>query len=491
MNKRHGKLAQQWLNAILALVIVGLAAALTSHFKTEFDWTAGHRNTLTTASRTLLTALPGPIQFYGFVFSDDTTQRQNITHVVDRYRQFKKNVTLTFVDPSRDPQKVKQLGVTQAGQLVVEYDGRHEALDQISEPEISDALERLAHASKTTIAFLTGDGERNIDGTDNNGYSTFAAKLRNKGFKVTKLNLALTPVIPSDTSVLVIADPRNQMLPQQEAVIAKYVTAGGSLLWLADTDAKPGLEAIAKTLGIQWLPGFVIFPNYRELGMGSPGIYLAARYPKNPVTGSLGEITVFPLVRGLTYAKHTDSAWHRFPMLETDAQAWEKVDVKDDSIVFNAKKGDLQGPLTIGLALTRTVNSPTTTAGDAALHASTQTATDKASDPARPTPESSASKAAKKPAAAPKQQRVAVVGDADFLANGTINVLGNSALGIDTITWLANRNTSLTIEIPKAPDHNLYLPGWASWIITAGYVVILPLILILFGVARWAIRRRR
>ncbi|MDN5875016.1 MAG: hypothetical protein L0H29_11625 [Sinobacteraceae bacterium] len=84
-----------------------------------------------------------------------------------------------------------------------------------------------------------------------------------------------------------------------------------------------------------------------------------------------------------------------------------------------------------------------------------------------------------------------MVGDADFLANGNFELLGNSALGMDIVTWASGRKLSLNIEIPKAPDRNLYLPGWARWLISVGYIFILPLILVVFGVARWAIRRRR
>lgn len=90
-----------------------------------------------------------------------------------------------------------------------------------------------------------------------------------------------------------------------------------------------------------------------------------------------------------------------------------------------------------------------------------------------------------------RQQRVVLIGDADFLSNANIGVLGNGALGVNVVNWLAARKAALSIAIPKAPDHNLYLPGWASWLITAGFIVVLPLLLIAFGIIRWTLRRRR
>lgn len=479
MNKRRGKLAQQWLNAVLAIVIVGLLAWLTVHYKTQFDWTANHRNTLTAASQQLLKALPDPIHFYGFVFAEEGGQREAISDAVEKYEKARGNVTLQFVDPSREPQKVKEFGVTQPGQLVVEYQGRHEALGRITEPAISDALERLAHASQTYIGFLGGDGERDIAGADQNGYSGFAAALQNKGFKVTTLNLAVQPVIPDNLSVLVIAAPRNQMLPQQQAIIARYVARGGNLLWLGDVDEGDVLPALAQELGIRWLPGYVVFPNYRELGIGSPGIYLAAKYPENPVTGAFKEITVFPLVRAMRYGENKSAGWATTPILTTDASAWSNAQSGNGPIRFDAKAGDVAGPLAIGVALTRAAPAkPAAKAGPAA-----------ASSTAKP----AAAEAGKAGAGRPEKgkQRVVVVGNADFLSNGNVNLLGNKALGTDIVTWLANRNLALSIQIPEAPDRNLYLTGWESWLITGGYIVVLPLILILFGVSRWAIRRRR
>ncbi|HEU0198073.1 MAG TPA: Gldg family protein, partial [Nevskiaceae bacterium] len=325
-------------------------------------------------------------------------------------------------------------------------------------------------------------------------------QLKNKGFTVTSLNLATTPVLPDNLSVLVIAAPRSQLLPQEGAIINKYVKGGGNLLWLGDTDNDPGLPKLAKSLGVHWLPGFAIFPNFRELGMGNPGIFLAASYPKNAVTDKLDEISVFPLVRALTYSK--TGAWRSFPILETSSQAWENVQTTQGPISFNAKKGDIAGPLTIGVAQTREVDVPVETAA-----ATPAKATAKATDPkAGPSPAATeaqadagkdkvsgnakhASKSAVKKKL--KTQRVVLIGDADFLSNGNIHTLGNSALGVQVMTWLAHRNTALSIQIPKAPDHNLYLPGWSTWMISAGYVVILPLILILFGVFRWVVRRRR
>lgn len=482
MNKKRNRLLQQVVNGVLLVVAIGLLGWLSAQFKTEFDWTYGHRNTLTAASQRLLKSLPDPIHFYAFVYSDQADQRRNIEEGVQRYRQFKSNVTLQFIDPSREPQKVKEFHITEPGQLVVEYDGRREVLSEPSEPKVSAALERLAATGQSYVVFLQGDGERSINGFDQNGYSDFAQALRDKGLKVEPLNLAQTPKIPDNTSVLVIASPSSQLLPGEEKIIERYVNFGGNLLWLADTDNPPGLPGLAKQLGITWQNGYAVFPNYQMLGTGNPGIYLATNYPPNPITEHLNKITVFPFVRSLTWDK--TSGWHYQPLLTTSDNAWLEATQKSGEITFDPKSGDVAGPLTIGLAQTREVTPPppAAAASTAAVPASGKRSPGKSDPPATAKPAA---------AQAPKQQRVVSIGDADFLSNGNLKVLGNRDLGVAVINWLAARKSALSINIPQAPDRDLYLPGWATWLITAGYVVILPALLLVFGLGRWIVRRRR
>jgi hypothetical protein len=86
---------------------------------------------------------------------------------------------------------------------------------------------------------------------------------------------------------------------------------------------------------------------------------------------------------------------------------------------------------------------------------------------------------------------VAVVGDSDFLADANLGQLGNKQLGLNLIQWLASRDSLLNIDVPKAPDTSLYLPGWATWLVVVGYTLLLPVLLLGYGITRWVRRRRK
>jgi len=86
---------------------------------------------------------------------------------------------------------------------------------------------------------------------------------------------------------------------------------------------------------------------------------------------------------------------------------------------------------------------------------------------------------------------VVVIGDADFISNAYLGQLGNQQLGLNAVQWLAARDNQMNIDIPKAPDVNLFLPDWAIALLAGGFVLVLPLLLIGIGIGRWISRRRK
>jgi ABC-type uncharacterized transport system involved in gliding motility auxiliary subunit len=454
-------LIQQLLSAVLFLAVLVMLGWLSTRYKSEIDWTAGKRNSITEASQKQLAAMPDPIKFTAFVPSGDAEVRNSLQFDIARYQRYKKNIVLEFIDPNAQPQKVREMNVAAAGEVVVGYQGRHENLHATTEPVITTALQRLAYSGEQWVVFLEGHGERSIsDAQSQSSISKFAQVLRSKGLKLQALNLAKTPQIPDNTSVLVLASPSSRLLEGEVNIVKQYVARGGNLLWLADPDYPPGAEALAKDLGIAWQNGYAIFPEYKALGTGHPGFFAATDYPPNPVTQGLDQITLFPLVRSLT--ADPKSGWTSLPLLKTSDAAWlETGNIESGTVKLDPE--DIPGPLNIGMTLTRDHKD-----GDAKDAPSAAPGTGKI-----------------------KPQRVALIGDADFIANAYLDQLGNQQLGLNLIQWLASRDAQLNIDIPKAPDTSLEMPGWAVVAVAVGFVAVLPLLLVGLGVGRWIVRRRK
>jgi ABC-type uncharacterized transport system involved in gliding motility auxiliary subunit len=440
-------LAQQLLSAVLFVGVLGMLAFLTQRYTIEADWTAGNRNTLTEGSRTLLAALPEPVVFKAFLYPR-SEQRPLIEADIRRYQRLKSDITLEFIDPSTNPQAVRDYNIQRPGEIVIEYQGRRENISDATEQAITTALQRLADAGERWIVFLEGHGERGTADAEPAGYGQFAQLLRDKGLKVQGLNLVATPKIPDNTSVLVLAAPRSKLLEGEAKLVAQYVEDGGNLLWLVDPDTPAAPDALARALGVTWLEGIVIDPVALQLQL-PVGFFVPAQYPEHPALRDFEVLTIFPLARALRAAG--DKGWSVQPLLESQPQAW--VETSNDQAAPDDK--DVQGPVTVGLTLTRE-------------RASAEGAAD----------------------AKPQHQRLVLIGDADFAANDALGQQGNGQFAQNLLQWLALRDAQINVDVPKAPDVSLVLPAWGVILIRAGFCFLLPLALLAFGVTRWAIRRR-
>ncbi|WP_293368663.1 Gldg family protein [Nevskia sp.] len=458
MKKTSGKRLQRIFNTVLILVVMALAARVSTRYSAEYDWTYGNRNTLSSASQQQLAQMPDDIRFLVFDYPGSNARRE-IEAYVARYQRVKANVRLDFIDPGAEPVKARDYGITQPGEAVLEYQGRHESLSQMSEQAISTVLQRLADATERYVLFLQGHGERGLEavvGKTQYDLSQLKESLTEKGLKVLALNLVSTPKIPENASALVIATPTQTLLDSEIERIKEYVESGGNLMWLADPDYPAGMETIQTLLGVRWLEGSVIFANYQKVGARSPVEFFATSYPPNAVTQSFRNLTSFPLSRAIEFdTPKTPKAagWTYVPVVQTGDDAWLESGKLDGEVTFSAEKGDILGPVTIGLTMTRDV-------------AATETQ-------------------------AKRVQRVALFGDGDFMSDLMLQRHGNKQLATILLQWISSRDAQIAIDVPKAPDVSLNLPPWAFWLYGAGFTVIIPLLLLAFGVGRWLIRRRQ
>lgn len=439
---QHPRLKHRCITAVL-LLLIGAVAWLSTQHPVLIDITANNRNTLSAPSIQLLQRLTAPVNITAYI-KRGLPLRNQLSDLIERYSRIKPDVTVKFVDPAEQPDQIRALDIGAEGAILVEYQGRSEKITFVNETSLSNTLLQLLNTEKHWISFLTGHGERSPIGTANFDLGDFGKRLKQLGYTAQPLNLSSLPAVPDNSSFLVIAGPTVPLLAGELEVIKHYLHQGGNLLLLTEPDStlvKPLLDE----LGVQTLPGTVVDNKARLYGINNASFVLLNSYETpHAITKNLETMTLFPTSAALFT---TASPYTPVKLLNSSAEAWNETGELTAVINFDAAKGEQMGPLTLGLALTR-------------KHAG-------------------------------KQQRIVVIGDGDFLSNAYIHNVGNLDLGLRLIKWLSFDDNSIDVPARMAPDNRLQLTPLSIAVIGFGFLIILPLILVISGWWIWRQRKKR
>lgn len=437
---------QTWLYGALCIVIAVCLAALSARFGFTRDWSAGARATLAPQGQSLLQQLHGPLTVTSYARPGEVRAKTSL--LIARYQRFKRDIRLKFIDPDLDPVATQAANITVAGELVLTWNGRTQYVTHLSEPDFSAALVRLARGGTKLVAFITGNGERSPTGSDAGDLGAFVKQLDGRGIRALPLNLADAAEVPRNADLVVLASPQAALLPTSVQKLEDYLANGGNLLWLSEPGADDlGLVPLAQALGIKQLPG-TLLDAQSATAVGDPRMLVTTHYPSQAITDHFELNALFP--RAAPLAALTGAAWDAQPILESSARSWsDTAPTAAGQTAFAPAPGDLKGPLTFGYALSRLSATP-----------------------------------------AKNEQRAVVIGDGDFLSNAYLANAGNLALGNRVFDWLLG-DTALASAPQPAPDTVLKPSRTELGILTAGYLIALPILLLLIGFAIGWRRRRR
>ena len=434
-----------WLKRVVFIVLLSVAIVglyqLAARFPAHWDTTQNALNSLEQGSVDALKHLQEPLNITVYATEQDAKQgdvRKLVGDFVGLYQRYKSDITLTFVDPLKQPEAVRKSGIRGNGEMVVEYDGRREHLTTLNEQTLTSALLRLARSKTQMLMYLNGHGERKLDGAANHDLGEFGKRLEQNGFRIASLNLTIAQEVPDNISVLVITQPQTKLFSGETTKLLHFIERGGNLLWLLDAEPLRGLEPVAEKLGILLTPGIVIDPAAQQ--MNAPADWsLGTGYAPHPVTQNFDLITVFPYARAL--GMEDNQEWQRNILVEGAMNGW----VSASRAPRFDKKSDIPGPVNLALALQRTVTE--------------------------------------------REQRIVVVGSGSFLSNAYSGNGGNLDLGMNMLNWLTGEERLITLAPHTAKDGTLTLSKHLLTLLSVSLLIVLPLLMI--GVGGWLWLRRR
>lgn len=476
---------QTGTNALVAtlsvLVILGFVNFLGTRYPVRVDFTETQMFTLAPQSRQLVQNLQEPVKIWVF----DREQNPQDRELLENYRRQGQQFSFEYVDPQVRPGLANKFGVQNPGEVYLQAREQRRLLQVVSEQErlsevrLTNALQQITSDRTAKVYFLQGHGEHPLSAGQQGGLSQALSLLGERNYTTEPLNLAQQS-IPRDASVVVVAGPERTLFDREVKALSDYLNQGGSLLLMIDPNTNPGLDSLLKNWGVTLDNRLAIDPAGAGSGLG-PAVPLVTEYGQHPITKDFGNGISF--YRGARPIEITPVPGVQVtPLLLTSPQSWAESDLESLDLQFNPES-DRQGPLTLGVALSRKV---------AASSQSRQSETKPSPSPkATPSP-SPTNSSVKTPESdnKPAESRLVVVGNSAFATDGLFEQQLNGDVFLNSVNWLSKQDDQLLSIRPKeAKNRRINLTPQQANILGLTALGFVPLIG--FGTAAilWWLRR--
>jgi len=432
---------------VIAVVIIVVINWFASQHTQRWDLTRTRKYSLSPQTEKMVKGLNQDVTLYVF---DRQQQFRSQGDLLNLYPAASHKLTVRYVDPNRDPALAKQFGVRNYGTIMVALGERHFEAQSNDEQGISNALIRVLKG-QATIYFIQGHGERDLDGLQGDGYSELKKALENENNAVKTLVLLQNLQIPSDCSLLVIAGPKNDYLPQETDAIQKYLAGGGRALLMLDAGSEvPNLSKLISDYNVTVRNDLVIDQNPMAQIFGTrPEMPLIIKYGTSPITQPLARMaTLFPLTRSFEVGKTYKSGVSVDSLCETTAESFGVEDFNPQMHEISFRPGkDIKGPLTVA------VSADITASGEGKADG-----------------------------------RLVALGTSLLPTNAFLKFQGNRDLFLNMVDWLTANEALISIR-PQAPEsQHLDLTAKQMNVILFRLIAV-PVVIIAAGIIVWWGRR--
>ena len=426
---------KQWVTVAVLdlLILVGLVGLQTLSIRNNQRWDFTPTQTLSLSKQTksLLADLDKDALLTLF-FGGSPDAYQRYEDVLKRFTAENAYFQYRILHRDRNIGLARQYGATHYGTAVLEYDGQHKLLPGAGEKTITEALFQFLRQEQKIIYFVGGHGEKDPrDGQPQLGYSEAASALRNENFIIRPVFLARTERIPEDAALVVVSGPQTDLLPDELERLARYLSTGGSLLFMLDPMPAPNLTAFLAKYGVQLDQDVVYDPQNRLFGGDALSPLVSLYNTGVEIVRDFQVGTIFPLSRSVEPANPLpDGVRSAQPFCRTGPGAWARfragADSPEGAVDFEGTKAR-PGPISLAVAAT--------------LHRAQAVS---------PSPADQPTNGNMPPASADAEPggRLVVYGDSDFASNARLSLLGNRDLFLNTVQWLVQDEKFIT-ERPR------------------------------------------
>jgi ABC-type uncharacterized transport system involved in gliding motility auxiliary subunit len=453
---------------LVAVAILGAVNYLVYRHTKRWDLTKNQRYSLSDQTKKVVGSLKDDVRITYFQRSGESAAGQ------DRMREYQTvspRVKVEFVDPIASPAKAQAYEVRGPWPiLVVERAGKREKVSNDSEQDVTNALIKITRDAKKTVCFVEGEGERDIDDGADGGLSAVKSALGKSQYETKKVLLARESSVPAECTVMVVAGPEHDLLPNETDALRHFAKGGGKVLLMAEPESKvatPNLDALAKDWNVELTKDIVVdvSPVSQLFGTGAL-TPIAASYPFHEITKDFRVMTAFHTARSAEAGKGTLEGVTAQNLLQTSPASWAETDLSlKEPIEMNEGK-DRKGPISLGAVVTvKAAPAPT------------------------PSPSPSASPSPGEEPPSPREGRVVVLGDSDFASNALLGFQGNQDFFLNTVAWLAQDADLISIRPKEPEDQRMFLSQQQQGNVRIVSLLLIPGAFVVLGIAAWWKRR--
>lgn len=368
---KHGSISI--LLTLLTLLVIALvyvaSELLTERFGLSIDMTAGGIYEVSDQTRDYLETLGEEIVFTVLADQNDYETLQGYAQINELMRKYvlysNGKIQIRYVNVYQNPSFLNDYPTSQTlreGAVIIESSQRYtayqiddfyefttdETFDEtyisgnVAEQKLTSGIRFVTMESLPQIVMLAGHGEANL--------SEFDTLISQNNYAVETINL-LQDDIPEGTNLVVLNAPQSDFTVEEIDKLDRYLERNeAALLYLYSPNygEHPVLERFAAEWGVRFVQELVVDPNRAVGGLN----YIAPLVIKSDVTSTLEKTTNTILMMALP--GHIELLWESrsarslVPLLRTSDGSYSK-HMDETLSTLEQESGDAEGPFCLGV----------------------------------------------------------------------------------------------------------------------------------------------
>lgn len=366
--------------AIAVTVAVNMIVSSLPADFSSFDLSYAKLYELTDETKEYVKGLEEEVTIY--VLNSESSKDSQIDKTLSRYCDLSKKITVTYVDPAKNPYFYQQYtdSAPTDNSLIVVSEKRSRVIDYYdiyqyeysmnystysydstltgydAEGQLTSGLEYVTmdQGKLPVVYVVSGHGETAIG-------SGFEETIEKANITMEELDLMTLEAVPEDAQAIIINAPAQDFNEADTQKVSNYLQAGGKTL-ISVNYAYPDLTNFNKILaayGVEIVDGVVAENGDNYSYNGNP-FYLLPNVESTDYTDSVSDSYIFAAASaGLTFTE-TETSELEYQVLLTTTENSVSKTTTNNITTSEYEEGDINGPFNIALAVNQEVGEETT-----------------------------------------------------------------------------------------------------------------------------------